>query len=323
MNRRISSNRKRVKNTTRSFRLTKRRKAGPRAVRQKPVLKPSDLRKRKRLRQRNIFIAKLTLIVVLILGSVIGLWFVARAESFTIQNVDIRNKGTVKNELIEKHVLEIIERDKGAFFPTNNTFFLSIGALEKSLEETFLKVERAHIIRKGFDELIVVVEERSPELIYCNSSASGERTQRTCYFADDSGIVYADAPYIPRSELDTVYLSREEPAVILGTTPLSKSEILALGILIDTLQSRGVETEDVHLLDDEALRVETDESYSLVVAIDDDYTDELERFFSALEADVFDSERSITDVYEFDLRFGRKVFYKFHDEVAPVNEEVQ
>lgn len=298
----------------RSLRLSRRRRAGRiLAPKQKPPLKPSDLRKRRQLKKRNSLLIKIAIIIFLALCLLLSLWIVLRAEGMRIQRIDVRNKGVLAAEDIEEHIVDAMKASGTALFPGNNTLFIPITEVESSLKETFLRIGEVNILRKGFSELIVVVEERSPELIYCEYSdiPEGEHYSGDCYFADPSGMVYSTAPYIPRSEFKIIFFSAIPSEEIIGETPLESGELLGLNTLVETLETEEIGVTSIHLVDQETLEIETGETYSLLVAVKGDYTDELERFFSALKADIFDEEMSLENVYEFDLRFGRKVFYRY------------
>jgi len=300
----------------RSLKLSRRRRAGRiLAPKQKPPLKPSDLRKRRQLKKRNSLLIKIAIIVFLALCLLLSLWIVLRAEGMRIQRIDVRNKGVLAAEDIEEHIVEAMSANGTALFPGNNTLFIPITEIESSLKETFLRIGEVNILRKGFSELIVVVEERSPELIYCEYSdvSEGEHYSGDCYFADQSGMVYSTAPYIPRSEFKIIFFSAIPPEEIIGETPLESDELSGLTTLVETLEAEEIGVTSIHLVDQETLEIETGETYSLLVAVKDDYTDDLERFFSALKADIFDEEMSLENVYEFELRFGRKVFYRYNE----------
>lgn len=289
-----------------------------RAPKERVVLKPSDLRKRKFLKKRNRLLSFFIGLAVLIFALIFALWYVAHAESLTIQTIDVRSGGRTSTEEIEALVRGALEEGAGSFFPTTNSFFVPIRRIEQSLADSFVRIERANVLRKGLDELIVVIEERSPAFIFCedNDTLSNGRYIGECFFADASGTIYSPAPYLPKSEFLIVYLRPVAEGDYFGNVPLSAEELSELTELTEVLKREELGVGTIRLVDEETIEVGTGESFSLLLEIDDDYTDELERLFSALEAEIFDEGQSLRDVYQFDLRFGKKIFYRYYDEVS-------
>jgi hypothetical protein len=295
-----------------------------RIPKEKKVLRPSDLRKRRGERRKRRIAVRLFLLFFLVTALAGGGWFVVNSDALTIQRVDVRNEDSENAEEIERFVFKSLEEGSHSFFPRTNTFFVHIRELEKSVADSSIRIERVNILRKGFDELIVVVEERKPAYIYCekNESLLSDRYSGECFFADTSGIVYSRAPYLPRSDFKIVYLTPLIADELYGSQPLIENEIESLNEMLEILESEDIQAEKIYLSSDEkTLEVQTNESYSLLFAIDDDYTDELERFFSALGAEIFDDGRTLRDVYQFDLRFGRKVFYRYNESPTAKDSE--
>jgi len=317
MSRRPKKNLRKKKPTRGLFRFssTRRSKEMNMRAREKPVLKPSDLRKRKLIKKRNLLLGKVFIIFFSFFCIVLLFWFGLHAEWLTIQKIDVRNKGEISSEKIETFIFDTLKDTPSALFPQTNIFFAPTGSLEKSLTEKFIRIKHVDILRKGLKELIVVVEERSPAIIFCENTTlqKNEHYSGDCFFASNDGTIYSIAPYMPRSGLETIYFAPPEDGEVLGTMPLTEREIQALHTLSETLESKDILVTKIRLVDSETIELDTDKTYSLLVPIKDDYTDELERFFSALGADIFKEERPLKDVYQFDLRFGRKVFYKYNE----------
>jgi hypothetical protein len=312
--------RKRNRNSTKprksffSFLRLKRAK-GTRRAKEKITLKPSDLRKRKFLKKRNRLLSFSISLAILAFALIFALWYVTHAEGLTIQTIDVRNGGRTSAEEIEVFVKESLEEGGDRFFPRTNSFFVPIRELERSLADSFIRVERTNILRKGLDELIVVVEERSPAYIFCedNDTLLNGRYIGECFFADVSGVIYSHAPYLPKSEFLIVYLPAPSEGEYFGNIPLTDEELAELTNLVEVLEREDIGVGRVRLVDEDTIEVGTDEPFSLLLEIDNDYTDELERFFSALDAEVFDEGQSLEDVYQFDLRFGSKIFYRYYE----------
>lgn len=302
--------RSRRRTRKRGFGYLLRRRLGIRR-RPKKELKPSDLRRRNQIRRRNALVIKLSLVFVLVIGLIVGVWYLARLERFLIQKIDVRGAEVVKEEEVRALVFSEIEGNIGLLFPKKNSFFVPVKKIEKELKESSVVINRTNILRKGLDELIVVIQERQPAMIFCEDlgGSVGE-----CYFADSGGILYRPVPHIARSQFRTIYFESKGGESLLGESLLSERETEALFVLIDVLADKGdIETEGVVLIPEEYFRINTGEGYAVLVPIKGDYTNEVSRLFTALQADIFKEDVSLDSVNEFDLRFGRKVFYRFDE----------
>ncbi|MEX0933304.1 MAG: hypothetical protein WDZ74_00980 [Candidatus Paceibacterota bacterium] len=316
------SNTTRAKPTKGVFSFLRRKKSQKaRVTKERVTLKPSDLRRRKFVKKRNRLLTFFIGLAILISTLVFALWYFAHSESLTIRTIDIRNDGRTNTEEIEALVRETLEEGKNRFFPTTNSIFVPIRKLEQSLADSFVRIERANVLRKGFDELIVVIEERAPAYIYCedNDTLQNGRYVGECFFADVTGVIYSRAPYLPKSEFLIIYLQPLTDDDYFGNIPLAPEELFELVELTEILKREDLGVGVIRLIDEKTLDVGTGKSFSLLLEIDDDYTDELERLFSALEAKIFEEGRTLRDVYQFDLRFGRKVFYRYNESPATEN----
>lgn len=306
---RLSQNKSRAKHNRRhgSLRLFKRRRS--KKPQSKKPLKPSDLRRRNQLRRRNVLIFKISLLVTLVLGSVIGLWKLARLERFSIQKIDVRGVEILKEKDVEEIVEQELEGSIALFFPRKNTFFVPRKKISTLLRERFIAVDRVNIIRKGSDELIVVVQERQPSTIFCEEAG---RQIKDCYFADKSGILYRQIPHFARSQFPIIYFESTDEPTELGSIILSEKELGSVFALVEALPEKGdIKVSRITLRADGSIKLQTDAGYALLVSIKEDYGSDLSRFLTTLQADVFKEGVSISDVELFDLRYGRKVFYEF------------
>lgn len=281
-------------------------------ARPKKEIKPSDLRRRNQIRKRNAFIIKLSLLATLVVGMFVGMWKLARLERFTITNINVRGAEIINEESLKEVVVDSMKGSVALIFPRQNTFFVPMAKIESQLKNEFIAANHVNLLRKGLDELIVVVQERQPVAIFC-----AERVGQigNCFFADKAGVLYRPVPHIAHSQYQTIYFEeQDEEKHELGSALLVEAEMNALSVFVEILFSNsGIKADRITLNSDRSFRINTDQGYSIVVPVKEDYTNELSRLLTALTADVFKEEISIESVREFDLRFGRKVFYKFNE----------
>lgn len=291
----------------------KRKSAAPLAD-SSPTLKRTDLRARKTARRRRKFFTLLVLTAVLIASLVVLLWFLLHAERFVVSVVSVRGTDENSAKEIRELVFKRIREREDEFFPSTNIFLAPIGDIEREIEKEHTRVKTATILRKGFAELIVLIEEREPFVLYCEENASLQdgRYSGNCFFADREGLVYLAAPHLKHPEMTLIYFPPLVFEDIMLTRPLSKEELDALLSLVDALNREGIESEGIHIVSEDTLKINTGEGYSLLISVDDDYADEFERFLSVLGSEALRGG-VLERIYQFDLRFGRKIFYRYRD----------
>jgi hypothetical protein len=276
--------------------------------------KPLDLRARKIAKQRRKIFTLLVLCTVALASLAALFWFILHTERFVVSVVSVRGTDEISAKEIRELVLNRLQEREDSFFPSTNTFLAPINDIEREIKETNARVKTANILRKGFNELIVLIEEREPFVLYCEDNASVEdgRYSGRCFFADREGVVYLAAPHLKRPEMMLIYFPPSVFENIVLTKPLSKEELDAILSLVKALNREEIESKSIHIVSEDTLKIVTDKGYSLLLLIDDDYSDEFGRFLSVLESDAMEGG-VLESIYQFDLRFGRKIFYRYQD----------
>ncbi len=292
-----------------------RRRWSKRVANKKP-LKPSDLRRRNQIRRRNALILKIILLVLLLGGFFFAVWKLARLDKFLIQKIDIRGVEVLEEEEVRGVVEEMMGGSVALFFPRQNSFFVPVSKIESKLKDDFIVVNQTNILRKGLDELVVVIQERQPVTIFC-----GEESEQIgeCYFADKAGVMYRTVPHIARSQFPLIYFESEnKEEERFGEKLLNEKQLEALSSLVEMLLKEGdIGVNKITLMTGESFRLETNKDYSIVVSVKEDYLNDVSRLLTALRADVLREDEALGIVEEFDLRYGRKVFYTIQEkEVA-------
>ncbi|MDZ7725972.1 MAG: hypothetical protein U5L75_00070 [Candidatus Campbellbacteria bacterium] len=282
----------------------------------KSTLKPSDLRRRKEIRRRNVLIFKTVFTTILLLGIVALLYFGLRLDAVNIHAVDIRGVESLDEEKVRESVFDELEGNRLYLFPNSNTFSLPVRKIESTLSEEFLRAEDINVLRKGFDELIVVINEREPAVVFCaeRSGSSESGSEEECFLADNSGVIYTEAVNGTWDQFEVIRFNNEDSSGALGGVLIEEEVLNALLEFSENLNEEGIGANGMIILEDESIEMITESGYSILVNRKTDYSDDMIRLFSALDAEVFDNKISLEEVYEFDLRFGRKIFYRYGEE---------
>lgn len=283
-------------------------------ARRKATMRPLDLRARKAARRRRKIFILLSVTLILVSAFAALFWFLLRTERFVISAVHVRGAHGESGAEIRELVFSHLHKREDAFFSSANTLLAPLYEIARAIEEAHPRIKTARILRKGFTEIIVVVEERNPFALYCeeNVSIENNRSSGNCFFADEEGIIFRTAPYLAHPEIKLIYFSPDILKDGIRTAPLSRDELDAIGELGAALRREEIEPKSFHVTGGDTLHIMTGEGYSLLVLIDDDYSDEFGRFLSVLESDALRGG-VLERIYQFDLRFGRKIFYRYRD----------
>ena len=267
---------------------------------------PEFHEKRKRARRRRLYwwaAGVFTLLSVLI--------FLSRQEKFLVSAVSVEGAKTVNSEMVEAEVKEILSGHYLWLVPRSNFILYPRREVKSALLNEFPRFSAVDLELEGSRRLSVLVTEREPYALYCDSALSPENAA-ACYFLDKEGFIFDSAPSFSGS----VYFiyARETPlATPLGRAFLPPGEFKPLSAFIERLEKLGIQPL--------ALEVGADE-FNLVLPHDAHLVwkrgSDLDLLYANLSAFLNDeaikSQKDFLDrVSTLDLRTENKVFYRFKE----------
>lgn len=291
--------------------------------------KPVDARKelfkeskKRTLRRRKILFGLfLGLVVILLISFVLFL----RLSIFRITEVKVTGNKVVKTESIMSLAKT---RLAGSYFwiiPKDNNFLFSPFYLGQNIIKNFPDIENVSVGRDGFTKVLISVSERSPKLLWCLAAEEGDK----CFYTDKTGFLFSVAPNFSDNILFKVYgLIDSDP---IGTRPLSADRFSELLTTIDSLpglvKSAGItpaiprrltidQAGDCRVLisgTGNTASSTTSGTWTIIFNQSQNLqtlASNLNTVFSAPEfqADLISASHRLDYI---DLRFGKKVFYKF------------
>jgi cell division septal protein FtsQ len=167
--------------------------------------------------------------------------------------------------------------------------------------------------------LHVAVTEESPAMLWCEAS-QGESTtteSQTCWFANDEGKIYANAPAYTEPPFP-VY--RTTPAPIfhdqyprehiypIGYMIADETTMDRLSTLSQALSERGYQVRDFTVTDDADVMLRTKEGTEFLFSLARDILSDMKRF-EALR-DALSEKGESAPLKKIDLRFDTKVYYQ-------------
>ncbi len=151
---------------------------------------------------------------LILLGLVTAVAFLSHWEGLAVQSIDIKGL----DEIAEEEVRQLVE-DKSddrllGVFSRQSIFFFPRQNIVESLVQEYPRISSAVISPRSFSEFRefeLQISEREAHVLWCleddkdpQSSPVGSFSG-SCYFADESGYLFAPAPVLPRSAIFHYY----------------------------------------------------------------------------------------------------------------------
>lgn len=204
----------------------------------------------------------------------------------------------------------------------NNRLLYPISEMEREVRALSPRIANVKTVFDTPKHLRVIITEYTPNFLFCMrsdeavalaSSSVIEHQPKDCYFADEEGYVYADAPEYIGYPFVAIVASTSEQAVThqspVGTTVLTEEQYARIRMYIDDLSQVGLTTHSVTLLGGGDIRAEVGMPWVILLATDKD-PDRAIANLGVVLANLEKSADKGRGVREIDLRFGNKIFYK-------------
>lgn len=280
---------------------------------------PKYIQKRKKRRLMAVSISILISIIV-----ILSFIILIKIPFFQIKNIEVNGVSTIDKENIKKEIQEKISGNYLYLIPKSNFLFYPKNQIEDAILANFKKIKDLNIDIHNFSNLILGINERTPEVIVCDGFKESE-DDNTCYFSDINGYVFermTDATSTSTIHTTTYfkyYINSTTNPVSIGNTfidtarfsdfqkfntEIKNSDIVATGILINEDGNYELYIKNI------------DESIAVVYF---DQRETLEKTLSNLLIfwkNANNKKIGLDHMPNFDyidLRFGNNVFYLIKD----------
>src|SRR3989344_1401714 len=272
-----------------------------------------ELKKKK----RKIFTRKIFFLVFLLILILIGLSFLSKWEKLNINSIQSSGNKVIETDMIEEIVKEKISGNYLYFFPKTNFIIYPQREIETELKDKFKRIKDISVNDKNIKTLNISLTERTALYTYCGNILP-ELNDNKCYFVDDSGYIFDEAPYFSGG----VYLK------LYGTVNLDEGDPFGsyffpvnFGKLIlfkETLEKAGIKPAAFYIQDSGDIKMFLYSSISqmgpeIIFKTDSDFEQLAENLQTVLTTEPLQSDlkNKYSSLLYIDLRFGNKVYYKF------------
>ena len=278
-----------------------------------PRLKEMKKRKR-RVFWRKVFLITFGFLVIIGIFS-----YVSRNAKVNIYTVEISGNEIIDTKLIKEIVDEKLIGYYLKLFPKTNFLLYPKGAIKDELGNRFKRLKNISFELKDINTLKISVAERTALYTWCGENLPElNMDEQTCYFLDESGFIFDEAPYFSGEVYLRFYgldgINLENPAgfyfsrKIFNNLITFKKNIEEMGLKPRAFYVSG-DGEVKMLLSIAGAR----KNPEIIFKADTDFNKVAENLQAALDTEPLLSKFKIQ--YSFlqyiDLRFGNKVYYKF------------
>ncbi|MFA4975161.1 MAG: hypothetical protein WC839_01170 [Candidatus Paceibacterota bacterium] len=290
-----------------------------------------ELKKKKHqiLRRKILFFLLLFILITTFLS------FFSKWKEVNINNIVVLGNKVIETKTITDLVNEKITGNYFYFFPKTNFLFFPKNEIIKGLREKFKRLDNISLNIKNIKTLEISLSERTALYTWCgdtlpelNNLESNITDKNKCYFMDENGYIFDEAPYFS----DDVYLK------FYGKTDVERlesgsptSEINPSGSYFlqtnfkkiisfkETIKKLGMKPSAFFAEDNGDAKMFLSSSSaskmgpSINFKIDFDMNKAIENLQSVLTTEPLQSDfkNKYNSLIYIDLRFGNKVYYKF------------
>lgn len=273
----------------------------------------------KRKRQSESFarqlwrgIARFILLVLLI----VAVYYFTRLESFTITEVSIEGGETISHQTLRELVETEIDGTYFRLIPKRFTYFYPHDRLVYVLERT-PRVHDVQTERLSRTELLVTFEEYAPHALWCQSESSST----PCYFLDETGYAFAEAPTLQGGALLRHYAPYDDTA--LPAHVIDEDTLAAIDTFVSQAETAlAFRINALTYMQDDDVTFWVNGGGSIQASLKRDLNDTLENVAATLESEAFAHIEPGNFNY-IDARFENKIFINEEvvEEVATTTDE--
>jgi len=280
-------------------------------------------------KKRQILRKKIFFLIFLFFLIFIGSSFLAKWEKLNIDNIQITGNKVVETKTIEEAVKEKIAGNYLWFFPKTNFIIYPQHEIEIDLRNKFKRIKEVFVNNRNIKNLEVFVTERTALYTYCgivppklDNSENKLPDEEKCYFLDEGGYIFDEAPYFSGEVYLKFYGSVYKATAEDGNGPLGfyfyQANFGKLISLKETLERIGIKPVIFYIQDDGDIKIFLSSTTAqsgpfIIFKANDNFDKIVENLQSVLFTEPLQTEfkTKYSSLIKIDLRFGNKVYYKF------------
>ncbi len=257
--------------------------------------------------------------------------YIFRLDNLNINEIKIIGNKNIDTETLKSAVKEQITGKYLWFFPKTNILYYPQNTIKNKLETKFKRLKDISLTIKDNKILEVYLIERNAKYIWCGtkfpeallmkssaSKASGIASAEKCYFLDENGYLFDEAPYFSGEVYFKFYgLTNLDANNLLGSY-FSFQNFQKLIFFKERLQNIGLKPTTLYISENGDIKIFLSEKTSfmkpeIIFKINSDFEKIAENLETALNTEPLQSnfKNRYSSLLYIDIRFENKVYYKF------------
>lgn len=238
-----------------------------------------------------------------------------------IKEVRIEGAYSLSPHALSEKIIDHLSGRTFLFLPKQSFLFVSKRDIAENILTQYSRIFNVKVSISGFDTLLIVVDERRPQLLGCPLPTSSS----SCFYIDQNGVLFEPAPrFSPGVFLTIVSPLVEERNVNHQVLESSEVELLPpflsrlRKVLTDRLATEFLASDVTLLAHDDAeisLYHQSDQKsvWQLRFNRKSDFAKTLFYLDSALSTETFQADwlKAPKALEYVDARFGKKIFYRY------------
>lgn len=281
----------------------------------------SPIKKEKRKR----FFSKFLVLLFILIALFIGLGIVSGIPKLVINEAEVDGTESLDKAEVAQKALTSLSGKKLFFYSKANIFLFSKSNLSSFIAKEFPRIYKVVSVDRTGQKLQIVIEERHAAYTWCGHEApsyASRWNRGKCYFLDQSGFAFAEAPNFSEGVYLSIYGGLPADSQIIGETINLSNNISDVAKMLLILEDNNLPVHSLVITQDGQHQFLLD-TYSLTgdyakILWNEDapLADTLEKLGSAISEDNFRKgwEEHKERLLYVDTRFNNRVFYKFQDE---------
>jgi cell division septal protein FtsQ len=266
-------------------------------------------------KRKKLIITSLLILACAILFFV-TLFFFFRLPILQVSMIEISGTKTMNTDTIKQKAQEYLEGEYFGLIPRSSTFFFPKFDIKESLINSFKRIERLEIQRKGISGINIVIEEKDAVAIVCGGFHDNDDAEQKCYSVDKNGYVFEESPNFSDGVYPHYYLDLDNKGTnIIGSSFINSDLFQQFQKFIKTIQDSHISIVGLLIGDKDQyeLYIKNKDDTEAVVYFDNRIP--FEKTASNLILFWNDSmlkKKNATSTPVFDyinLRFGNNIFY--------------
>ncbi|MBI5817288.1 MAG: FtsQ-type POTRA domain-containing protein [Candidatus Yonathbacteria bacterium] len=258
------------------------------------------------------------MVVIVVMGTVWGL----SRPSLRIARIEINGNSVLGTDEITSFVRKEMNGKYFFLFPKDSIVFYPKERIQNRLLDSFKWILSLSVTAKGLTTLSIAINERKPYSLWCGESLSdtGAPLNTPCYFMDEAGFLFAQAPHFS----DNVYVEFYGPLyktetgtstssiIPAGSIFLPISEFKIIELFRDLLRRIGLNISKVITMNTDDVTFVIREGGKILVNKKQDPMKLVSDIESAFRTELGDpGDPMIRKQVEYiDARFTNKIFFK-------------